>query len=364
MVVWHGLRTAQSTRADIDGFVQKALADPRFQAAHPNLTYSMHAWYDTPEKWARFEAQLDKYGHRSDWWYCNQNQYGAYRYQFQRAKLTPAAPQGKTLRLHLERPMLLDLNDDTPLTLEVAGVRPDDIVSVTCPTAACKASQRKGGLFHVYHDKDQALPKKIGMVPVNFANRHAPAKDDYDSDFPDLHALVHFEGGQVRFLMENRSDKALSRVRLTYRLPLAWKEGVVRRELPDLPAGTSAADALRPTLAQSDLRYNTGRGFYAVQVDFVLGDQPGRLHLACITASSKQADPSYPCNGFVLLGPVPKEQLDGDKFAKNVQDGRVGLVDFVTGDQRRLSWRAADPMRQFRAVAVRAEMSQENDLQT
>ena len=47
----------------------RALASDSFKQQHPNLTYSMHVWYRTPEAWAKFEGQLDKYGHNTpnDW---------------------------------------------------------------------------------------------------------------------------------------------------------------------------------------------------------------------------------------------------------------------------------------------------------
>lgn len=327
---------------DIDEYVKAATASDAFKAAHPNLTYSMHAWYTTPAAWETFEGQLEKYGHKADWWYCNQNQYGAYRYQYQRARLTVVKVAGNQMKLRLERPRMLDLGDETPLTLEVAGVKASEVAGVKCATAECKASDRKGELYHVSHDRQQLLPAKIGMVPLNHANRHEPVKDDYSDDFPDLRGLLHFEDGKLKLTLENKGDKPLRHVRLTYRLPLMWKEGVVRRDLPDIAGGKAAADSLTPTQVQKDQRYTMGRNFFAAQLDFVLDDRPGRLHLGCKTAPAEMTDRTYPCDSFLILGPVPNEQADPDALAKDIQDGKSVLADWVTGSKARFAWRTND----------------------
>ena len=158
------------------------MASPGFQQRHPNLTYSMHTWFRTPEAWANFEKDLDRYGHRPDWWYCNQNEYAAYRYQFQHSRLAASAPQGRVLKCRVERPMLLDLDDAVPLTFRITGVKPEDVESVRCATAECIPSDRKTGacVWSLKHDRNQALPAKIGLARPNVENRAELADRDED----------------------------------------------------------------------------------------------------------------------------------------------------------------------------------------
>ena len=110
---------------------------------------------------------------------------------------------------------------------------------------------------------------------------------------------------------------------MTYRLPLAWKEGVLPRKLDDVPAGATAQDSLTPTLLHSDYKYNSGYSFFVAQLDFRLDGQPGRLHLAC-DALNPEADHSYPGDGFIILGPFNTDQLDRNKFVADVVAGKVG----------------------------------------
>ena len=71
----------------IDDAFATFLRNKSIKKANPNISFDMHVWYRTPEAWRNFEAQLDKYGRNPKWWYCNQNEYAAYRYQFLNTKV-------------------------------------------------------------------------------------------------------------------------------------------------------------------------------------------------------------------------------------------------------------------------------------
>ena len=328
--------------ADIDDFAQGALANESFRAGHPNLSHAMHVWYRTPVAWAKFEAQLDKYGGRDNWWYCNQNQYAAYRYQFGRTRLGKLAREGKVLRVRLERPLAADLNDPTPLTLRVVGAGREDVQSVRCATADWAPSDRPGReyLFHLSHDRDQKLPERIGIVR-NRDNRSALTRDDRDADFPDLRALLHFADGQVRLLLSNEGPRPLTGVRVTYRMPLAWTEGVVRRRIADVPPGQKVADAITPTPAAQDYRLTAGTGLFAAQVDFLRGDEPARLHLTCHVRGPSRDD-TYPQGGFSRLGPIPTGQFDLAQWADTIRRGGPGTDPLTLPGGKQLTWTTDD----------------------
>ena len=327
---------------DIDAFAESALADGWFQEQHPNLSYSMHAWYRTPEAWAKFERHLDRYGHNPDWWYCNQNEYAAYRYQYLRTTLEPPVRDGNKLRVRLQRPVLLDVNDRTPLTFEVRGVPPNSVAAIDCPTADCAPSQRDGAAlrFSLCHDRDRGLPKKIGLIH-NRDNHEALATNDVDTDYPDLPALLHFAEGALRLVMENRSDTPLADVRVTYRLPLAWKEGVARHLLGGVAVGARREDTLRPTRATDGHKHNSGRSFFLAQIDFERGGERGRLYAAC-HVDNRESDRSYPQGGFARLGPIPEAQFDADAVAAAVRSGRLMREGWTLADGKRLDWISDD----------------------
>ncbi|HUU23178.1 MAG TPA: polysaccharide deacetylase family protein [Phycisphaerae bacterium] len=326
---------------DIDQFARDALADESFRRAHPNLSYAMHSWYSTPAQWAKFEKQLDDYGRKSDWWYCNQNEYAAYRYQFLRCKLSEPEVKGRTVRLALRRPVLADLNDPTPLTVEVAGVSPEEVAAVACPTAGCVRSARQGDRFrfHVFHDRGQRLPERIGLI-ANEDNHPDPADSDRDGDFPDVRALLSWRDGRCRLALVNKGRSPLTGVEVCYRLPPAWAEGIVRRPLPDVAPGKTITDAPAPTPRERGYRYQAGSTFFAAQVDFTDGNTAGRLHLSC-RAAAPQRDPSYPQGGFARLGPIPEKLFDLPRWDRMIRAGEMP-AELGLPDGKTLRWRADD----------------------
>ncbi|MBI3923828.1 MAG: hypothetical protein HY318_20570, partial [Armatimonadetes bacterium] len=290
-----------------------------------------------------FEKQLDDYGHKPDWWYCNQNEYAAYRYQFLHSSLGARLRKGRSLRFTLVRPVLLDLNDPVPITLEVSGVPRGEIAGIQCVTAACSPSVRDAGpfLFSLAHDRNQALPKKVGMVPPNTQNRAALNDNDTDVDFAGLKSLLHFHEGKLHLMLDNQSGEKLTNLRVTYRLPLAWKDGVVHRRLKDLPPGPTREDVLAPTMRTDDYKFTSGLHFFIAQIDFVRNGEPGRLYASCHWKNEK-VDASYPQGGFLRIGPISPKQFDGGRVVSDLKAGKIQTQPWILNDDSRLEWQADD----------------------
>ena len=316
-----GLLLLPGDGANIDDYVYRALNDQAARREFPMLSHSMHVWYTAPEGWARFEGQLDKYGHNPDWWYCNHNQYAAYRYQFLHTEITTAVREGKIVRVCLERPLMLDLNDPTPLTVRVKNVAREDVAAVHSDTADCIGSQRNTDLFlfHVFHDRDTSLPARIGLVS-NARNRPVPADGDEALDFPGLKGLLSLGGDGLHLVLKNQTATPLSNVRIIYRMPLSWKEGLIHRTLKEeIGPGAQWNDIVKPSSPVSDYKYTAGTAYYQAQVDFGHGAITGRLHLDCRVKNPIERDPSYPQGGFSRLGLVPDAGMDLDKLANDIR---------------------------------------------
>jgi hypothetical protein len=354
--------------ASMDAAAEGFLADPAYRAAHPILTYSMHAVYDTPAEWAAFERDLDQFGHRPDWWYCNQTEYAAYRYQYLRTHVryesseTLPAPEGtrpsdpgaatepgtvgdgsRTRRLVLERPVLLDLNDPIPLTFEIAGVPREAVTSVRCATAACLPSDRPDTnfRFHLFHDSGQALPSIITLVPPNTKNSALEPPPSAENELPGISAHLFFKKGLLRLRLVNRSSQPLTACRVTYRLPLAWNLGIVRRGLPDLTPRNGVEDFYLLPARNEDHKHSAGNAFLAAQLDFRLGDRQVRVHTACYLADTNP-DPSFPQSGFVRIGPFPRDQIDLPQLLADLGEGAAESSVWELAATSGLAWEVAD----------------------
>ena len=139
------------------------------------------------------------------------------------------------------QPNLLDLGDETPLTLEVAGVDPGSIAGVTCEGARVVASKKKlvrRSLFHLHHARGQELPARIGRVD-NPENRRDVEDGDVDADFPGVTGLL--SGSMSQLQLSVATTVGLQDIRITWRMPMGWKQGVVRKQVADLAAGARQA---------------------------------------------------------------------------------------------------------------------------
>ena len=328
---------------DIDGFVQKALKSKNFKKNHPMLMFSMHAWaYNNKKKRNKLDGQLKKYGNNPDWWYCNQNEYAAYRYQYKYSKLMPLKRKGKTVSFSLKRPLLLDLNNSTPLTFKITGVPAQDVVAVKCSTAErVKATRQMNGYsFHLQHDRDQALPAKIDLIVNN--DNQTSVRGGKDSDFPGLKGALSFKADKLHLALDNQTGSALTKIRITYRLPLAWDEGVVFCSATDLKSGSKYKNDLQLTASNKNYQYTAGQNYFVAQVDFRLGDKPGRLYLSCHTAATPR-DLSYPQGGFARLGPLYKNKLNIDNLVSSIGDNKKAIdVLNALAKKAKLQWQYDD----------------------
>ena len=323
-----------SDGAPIRDAAEGYLQDDAHRERHPHMSHSMHVWYNTPQKWAVFEDQLDAYGRRPDWWYCNQSEYAAYRWQFRHSAVEEALLRGNALTLRLRRPVLGELNNPVPLTISFKGTKADALTSASCDTADVELVRTPSGLaaVDVAHDRARRLPEAIALVE-NPHNHSSLSEKDLVAEFPGLAALLHFDGGRLQLELQDRGAGPLQDVTLTYRLPVAWKEGVVRRQIGDV-AGRFH-DGLSPTRADGDYRLICGPGFCAAQMDFRRDGRPLRLHLSCIVPAPDR-DPSFPQGGFSVLGPVPAADFDEGRLAEAV---RAGQLERGFAGAARLQWR-------------------------
>ncbi|MFA5264960.1 MAG: hypothetical protein WC378_14145 [Opitutaceae bacterium] len=323
---------------DIDEAFQAFLANPKLKESEPNISFAMHAWYSTPEAWARFEAQLEKYGHNPAWWYCNTSEYAAYRYQFKHTRLSRRI-EGRTLIVELQRPALLDLNDAIPLSFQISGIPGGRTPAVSSPSATLVPLPSTGDnfRFELPHAKSQGLPSRIGFVE-NAENRKTLESRDASPGFPGLKALLNVEGDQLRLVLKNETDKPLQDIRLCYRLPLAWQPGVIVERLQSLDAGREWTSTVALQPGKPGFKYEAGSAYYAAQVDFLSGETRGRLHVSC-DVGEPAADPGFPRDGFQIAGPLEGGLDEQVRQAATISSGAKDKIPLVwrkiTPDQNR-----------------------------
>ncbi len=305
--------------------VNWAYADDGLIEDWPMISNSMHAWYGTQRLqygYDELRARLEFLANLKDIWHCNQNEYAAYRRQFRSVQIKPISREGREITIELRnRPELLSLDDSTPLTIAVSDIDASDISNILCQTASIVSSNRNltnRSMFHVAHDRDQALPEKIGHI-ANADNAIQIGNQHDDPDFPQVRGILSSADDQLLLQVANDSEHPFENIRLRWRTPIGWQVAK-----PEVDRTTIAAhETMRVAaglLTRDGAQQRLGRAHFAAQLDFVQNGEPGRLHFTCQRPGERPND-AWPINGFSLLGPITNEQFESTSFIEQVQQG-------------------------------------------
>ena len=329
---------------DTDGgrYTEAVLTRPWAEQERPLFLVTMHPWvhaWGGPE-FPKLAEIYRKWSGRKDWWYCNQNQYAAYRYQALHSTLQ-ASVEGNVLRAVLTRPDPLDLSDWTPLTLKVEGVAPGEVVAVACADAEVQPVALEGPYaFDLCHDG------KRGAIESYAATDNPKNSDQFEGaagGAEGLRALLYRKGRVLTLALRNESGQALKDLRVVFRLPLRWEEGVVRKHVGSLAAGAATTLEVSLTERADAEHYIDGTEYDVAQVDF-RGPRRVRLYATCEVPGGEPAD-CFARNGFWVIGPLPgdMDEIDPQVFAKSFQEGPSPERAYTVPWGRSLSWRHFPP---------------------
>lgn len=317
-------------------FVESAIDAPRCEADRPLFLVSMHAWVSVwgAPGFDRLAAIYERWSCRGDLWLCNQNQYAAYRYQSLHSRLATFV-EGRTLRAILTRPSPLDLNDWTPLTLRIEGVGRDEVESVRCNSADVQvAPGAPSYAFDLFHDRDQGPVEAYSQTGAQAAGSRNGTET-----VEGLAASLERREGRLALALHNTADRALRDLRIVFRLPLRWQEGVVRRDAGPLAAGATVSVEVPLVERVSTGDYSDGPEYDVAQVDFV-GARRARLYAWCRSASAEP--PTYFArSGFWFLGPLPgdKSNFDPVSFAAPFLEGAAPKPEYSVPWAGTVAWR-------------------------
>lgn len=318
------------------------LTQTRCEEDRPLFLVTMHAWvkqWGGPE-YPKLAAIYRKWAGRKDWWYCNVNQYAAYRYQALHSRLATFV-EGNTLKAVLTRPDPLDLGDWVPLTFKVEGVSKDDVVSVKCSDADVKTVPLDGSYaFDLDHSREHG-PIKVYAESDNPGN--ADQFNESKGGTEGLRALLFRQDRFLTLLLRNDSAHALRDIQVVFRLPLRWEEGVVRKQVGSLAGGAAVSMQVPLTERASVAHYITGQELDVAQVDF-LGPRRARLYATCETPDGEPAA-FFARNGFWVLGPLPGDMADfnPDTFAKPFLDGKPPEHEYTVPWGSSIHWHILPP---------------------
>lgn len=292
--------------------LSSALKNSSALEKNPCISISMHSWH-TAEGLKTLRKLLQEVADCPDWWYCNQNEYAAYRFEFHQTKVTKKV-EGNVAVYTIERYEPATLGAAPALWFSLSGVKPQAVEGAVLKAAAGRLA------LEVPHDSAYRLPETISLL-----------KEDGSFDkFPYLAGSIGKTGETIAVKLENRGDVPVTRLVLTLRCCAAYTPGVQVRKPVELAPGKSIETKFQLGAMRSELRYRLGKPYFVVEADFLRDGKACRAFLPL----RLEADSSIRCIGTTAraFGPLP-ESCDLSKIS--LPGGAIDLPELTAKDREK-----------------------------
>ena len=231
-----------------------ALRNKKALAIQPSISMSMHSWH-TKEGLVNLDKAYARLANNPEWWYCNQNEYGAYRYEAQNVSVTKKV-RGKQAEFTVTRMQPIELGARVPLWFSIEKAK----------AVGVSGAKLHGNSVELPHDDAQTLPAVFGRTDANGKSREIP--------FVSL-ILKHSAPKTWDAVLKTLDGKPVEQLAFTFRFPSPWEKEVIRKDV-----GTTADTTVSVTQksGKTALYYRYGKPYYAVQADFVRDGKRYRLY--------------------------------------------------------------------------------------
>ncbi len=261
--------------ANMDRFIARNLKNKRGKQANPCMTLSTHTWMRGKD-WDALDAALKKYAHNPKWWYCNQNQYAAYRYAFFHSKITQLRLEGNSVYYRITLPQPRDLGAAVPLSISAPGA-----TAVTGKGFTLKKSKNTS-IINI-DNPEGAVPEKIDAVKSDDSGKLTSLAADGSRDFPNLDFKLSYNKSDNALMlnMKNQSGSSVKNIEARMMLPLAFPADDNWIKLGQLAGKEDKDFVFKLPAIKQDSKYNSGKQTFIIQVDFIKAGKPGRIFSVC-----------------------------------------------------------------------------------
>jgi len=258
-------------RKGFEAMMKEALKDPDC----PRVTFGVHTW-QSDDGFKKLDKLYAEFGNRPECWYCNENEFAAYRYQFCHAQVTKTAVNGCEAEFTIVSFEPAELGASVPLRLEFTGAKAEPV----------DVSDAAG----------HTVPEKIGMA--------APGKEC--AKFKGLSCAVEEKNGKVSVQLRDRFGKALDNVRFVLIPPPAYEKNLYA-------AGSAEADFKLGKRAK-DPQFDEDPEYFLLRADFVRDGHAGRLFIFWKKPYERKLS-AVPRDTVLVMGPFPEGKITDAQIA-------------------------------------------------
>lgn len=264
----------------------------------PHLTLGIHSW-QSDEGLARLGKYLEESA-SYDFWYCNENDFAAYRTQFLKSRIRRLSARGNISLFELTRPTATHIGSDIPLALKISG-KPKSV-----KLGSDNISQ-KNGFHNIPQYEVRKTPKKVELIEFDAESPKFAKSEKFDG----LEFLFAFDrkNGKICVKFGGNSADKVSNFRVRWVVAPCFDtpiDGVAykgERELSATLERNKLADA-----------FDEGDMLAMAQCDFVLNGKPSRVWLATTTKRGVP-DSDCPRDKAAQLGDFDASKVAPDFFA-------------------------------------------------
>jgi peptidoglycan/xylan/chitin deacetylase (PgdA/CDA1 family) len=277
-LVYPGDVLAKPERFDAE--VAKVLSNEKYLKQNPVISLAYHVRH-SEEGFENLEKSLKKYGYKRDWWYCEPNEYAAYRYRFHNSRISLRSIDECVAEYQISTPVDADAGRTIPLTLMITGAKPKRIWNGN--EDVCWRQTKGIPNFRIFAKADDSKPTKIDMVdnPKNTA-----FSQSISSRFNKFKGLVfHLRYVPARnaaiLTASNQTAEPVSNVNVVLRLPLLFVDGIQKVDFNDLPAHADVTREIPLGRLHEGPDYREGAPYLVAQMDFTHQSVRGRIYATC-----------------------------------------------------------------------------------
>ena len=230
-----------------------ALGNEKALAIQPSVSMAMHSWH-TPEGLINLDCAYAMVANNPEWWYCNQNEYGAYRYETQNTSIAKKV-DGKNAEFTVTRMEPFELGASVPLWFSVNGAK----------AVSANGAKLVNGSVELPHADGRKLPDVYASVDKNGKSR---------IPFVSL-VFTHLEEKVWKAELKTLDGKPVEQLAFSFRFPSQWSKEVIRK---DLGSQNSVSVTVAQDTKKNDFYYRYGKPYYALQADFMRDGKRYRLY--------------------------------------------------------------------------------------
>ncbi len=297
----------------------------------PHITLGIHSWQS--DKALKALGRLINEVQSDDFWYCNANDYVAYRAHFLKSKILKFAVKGNVAIYELRRIAATDVGSDIPLSIEFSN-------SPKSVKVGDKVVTPKNGIYNIEHYADKKCAKKIDSI------RFTDSKFKNSKKFDGLKFsfTLNRDAGKLALKIDGETSR-VTNFRVRWVVPPCYKvpmDGLLFNN------STSISAKLKPRLKKggdAEMKaFASGNMLVMARCDFLYNGEPSRIWLI-VEDERPNTDVSCARDNAIHLGDFDASLNDSTFFAK------MSKPDTLLEPFANLQWRKK-PSKNFREFVV------------